>query len=287
MKDETIQPLRPLGRPGSRPPKPVLNRLGVMLARVLVWGVAAAAVFLLLAAGWRSLKKVFVTENPHFTLRHITPVVNGQLSDASIRIALVRAGVRTGRTNLYALDLEKLRRDLTGNLVTIADAKFHRKLPDTLVVEVTERVPKAQLGGGGLLLDADGWILPARYDEPTRTLPVIFGVRSRIQKPGGRTTDEMLVTALNYLRLSAIRPYGRLWETKAIILQPEKKRLMVILRAKGTFTEGSRLLLPAGDPYDLDSALDRAGEIAFDRNRAGQPTSFIDATYQRHVPVMP
>ncbi len=258
-----------------------------VLLRLVFWGGAMLAVTVGLWFGWGALQRAFFTHNPHFTLRRVQVEVNGQLRPAEIAARLARLGVRAGAKNVFMLDLSALRRDLR-NYVMVADARLRLRLPDTLVVEVDERVPVAQYQGRSLcLLDLDGWVMPARIDPKLQTLPLILGVRNgQQQRIGAQCHDEMVLSALQFLHFIAIRPYGRYFDADVIQLDYDRAVLRVHLHARGTLREHAQLMLPA-KPYDMDEALQRVEAILRDRTRAQQATGFVDATYRVNLPVLP
>ena len=255
--------------------------------RLGVWCVAILAVTVGLWFGWGALRGAFFTHNPHFTLMRVQVEVNGQLRPAEIAARLARLGVRAGAKNLFLLDLPALRRDLS-KYVMVADARLRLRLPDTLVVEVDERVPVAQYQGRSVyLLDIDGWVMPSRMDPKLQALPLILGVRNgQQQRLGAQCHDEMVLGALQFLHFIAIRPYGRYFDAAVIQLDYDRAVLRVHLRARGTLREHAQLMLPA-KPYDMDEALQRVEAILRDRTHAQQATGFIDATYRVNLPVLP
>ena len=263
------------------------NPYTVGMLRILIWvGVGVIALLMLWGLA-RGMKRVFLLDNPRFTLRHIDVRVNGQLRPADIILKLARRGVKVEQTNLFAIDLKRQRAALCA-YVMVAEADLHLKLPDTLVVEVTERVPVARLvGRSGRFIDADGWLLPPRDQTQALALPVIFGVREgRGLQDGAKVTDEMVTGALSFLRLISIRPYGRSLDVAAIQLDYGRAALRVHLRPRGTFKTGAQILLPSR-PMELEEALQRVDSIVRERTRANQGTGFIDATYRVNVPILP
>lgn len=257
------------------------------MLRILIWGGACVVALLLLWGLARGMKRVFLLENPRFTLRFIDVRVNGQLRLADVILKLQKRGVKVEHTNLFAIDLKAQRAALC-SYVMVAGADLRLKLPDTLVVEVTERVPVARLmGRSGRFIDADGWLLPARDQARALALPAIFGARAgKGLQEGAKVTDEMVTGALNFLRLISIRPYGRAFDVAAIHLDYTRDTLRIRLRPRGTFKEGAQVLLPA-KPLELDEALQRVDSIVRERTRGNQGTGFIDATYRVNVPILP
>ena len=157
MRDETTT--RGMGRQGTGEEGPSLKKRTLLaLARVAIWCALGLAVIWGVGYACRALQDVFLARNPHFTLRKVEVKVTGTLRPEEIVRRLEGWKVKVNQSNLYELDIPVLRERLM-KFVLISRADFHLKLPGTLVVEVTERVPMARIAGGRLL-DADGWILP-------------------------------------------------------------------------------------------------------------------------------
>ena len=275
---------RSAGRAGAHA---LRDRVVALLIKVGVWAAVLALVIVFGVGSARLAKRVFLTENPHFTLKHIEVKVNGQLRPAEVIARLSRLKVKPKEVNLFALDLARLRRDL-GAFVMVSQADLHLKLPSTLVIEISERIPVAQLvRHGERLVDPDGWIMPPRNDSRQQSLPVIIGLRNLpTLQTGARATDDMLLNALNLLRLLAIRPCGRLFDVEAVQLDYGHGTFRLHLRQKGTFRTGAQIVLPAR-PLELEESLQRVEIIARERTRGQQITGFINGTYRVNVPVLP
>lgn len=81
-------------------------------------------------------------------------------------------------TNLFAFDIEALRKEFLGLrfAARYSSMQITRELPDTLKVQVTERVPVVRLpGGGGLVADADGFVFG--LGKGRQVLPLLAGYR--------------------------------------------------------------------------------------------------------------
>ena len=168
----------------------VLAALGVLLAVPalglgLYWGGEQA---------WRWM----FAENPFFEIRRIDVTTDGMLGAAHIQ---EYAGVRPG-LNLFAVRPQDVRAALL-TVPVIADAQVGRRLPDGLVIEVTERVAVARLGrpgaGSTLAVDATGHVLGP--SSVRISLPVIQGVRDVGLRPGDVVADPLLQDALAILQI--------------------------------------------------------------------------------------
>jgi len=92
--------------------------------------------------------------------------------------------------------IRRARRALTDDPM-IRAATVVRRLPDTIVIEVTERAPIARLSSGGkdFLVDGDGYVFPLTEREFMATLPRIKGVSLKDPEPGARVENNEKLTA--------------------------------------------------------------------------------------------
>jgi hypothetical protein len=132
-------------------------------------------------AGWRGIERV-VYQNPDFQLKIIdlnsNPVVD------EIAVAKM-AGIDLAKApSLFQIDVDRALRELKA-LPALTDVKVERHLPDTLLVRVTPRTPRAWIVTGepkedvrridGLLVDTLGvaYPCPPSQWETSALLPVI------------------------------------------------------------------------------------------------------------------
>ena len=256
-----------------------------LLGRVLVlFCVLAGAGFGVWRAGV-GLRSLLFVRNPNLVLRDIEVHLTGHLRTSEVLMRLEEAGIVVGTTHLFAIDLGEVREWLM-NCVDIERAFAARRLPDTLEIWVHQRQPAAQLlKPGGMLLDRQGWILPSRADYGLAQLPVVTGIRgARKLEVGGQVRDDMVLGAVEFLRLLAVESFGRLFDVGMVQLDYTGKALKVYLRKRGTFVDGALLVVPL---RGMGPALRRTEVIANERLRGHQTTSFLDATYEVNVPVRP
>ncbi|MDF3127826.1 FtsQ-type POTRA domain-containing protein [Kiritimatiellaeota bacterium B1221] len=152
-------------------------------------GLPAGAVLLfgglcLLMLGWGVLLfmtwmgEVLFTENDRFTLEQIETRSDGGLLTPAI---ILGWGGATVGDNSYDLDLNEIRSRLEKHAI-VRKAVVKRKLPDTLIVAVNERVPIGRMGQveGGMnwLFDEEGIIL--KKDFEFKHLPMIRGANVNV-----------------------------------------------------------------------------------------------------------
>jgi cell division septal protein FtsQ len=158
---------------------------GPALAWGLAWGGGEA---------WRAL----FAENEFFAIRRIEVRTDGSLPvDHVLEYARVREGM-----NLFEVRPGAVR-ELLLTVPVVETVQVGRRLPDTLTIEVKERVAVARLEPEGLgfplAVDARGHAMGPSSVRPS--LPTILGVRDANLRPGSVVEDPMLPDALKVLEL--------------------------------------------------------------------------------------
>ena len=142
---------------------------------------------------WRTAAWLF-WNNPDYTIKTLTVHIEGQ----SVTPAMVRelTGIAEG-TNLFAVNLADARRQFLARKPEVRTMVLQRHMPDTMTIDVTERMIVARLGRWGAYgVDRDGWVFPAK---PTgREIPVISGCSDATLKPGTRA-DQPVLNAIEVL----------------------------------------------------------------------------------------
>ncbi len=170
---EDVQPAgaeeAPFFRPKSRT-RTKRARRGV-LGRVLLALQLGALGALLVSALWTGYARVMASEK----LKVTRLLVRGQrfLSEGEVRQLM---GPALGE-NILTVDLDQLKRRLRGS-TWVADATLRRSLPDTLHVEIKERVPLALAEVDRLyLMDGDGTLIDV-FGPRTASfdLPIVRGL---------------------------------------------------------------------------------------------------------------
>ena len=160
-------------------------RIVFFQSRKAIWGVFKLA--LILAAlgaagiyGTRYVQNHFLT-SPEFALRHLKLKTNGFLNESEVAKI---AGIDPSAT-IFAFDIDLAEAQLIARPEVVA-AVIERRLPDTVKITLTERVPVAWLAcpklgmagrnpHSGMLMDADGVIFSCQGSlwNVARNLPVI------------------------------------------------------------------------------------------------------------------
>ena len=153
--------------------------LGAFFALVLILCAVAASVFAVIAV-FRAL----FTENQRFNLHKVLVTGTGYWKNHPEQLAR-KIELKEG-TNLFKLDLKTVRRE-TEKVPGIDSCSVMRILPDTLLFQVIERVPRAVLGNSNSpwLVDSKTIVMPrAQVMSKVRRLPTISGISLAGAKDG-------------------------------------------------------------------------------------------------------
>jgi cell division septal protein FtsQ len=176
------------------------RRMRVRVATLATSLSLGAVLFVYLA--WRcgdwALQR-FVYENPAFNIEQVSIKTDGVIAIDELRRW---SGIR-GHQNLFALDLQRVKRDL--ELVpAIQSVYVERILPHTLCISVLEREPVAQILE--YLIDGSGCIMRpvepqqrSRPPEPSEHYPVIAGVALSDIRCGREVESPQVRAALRFI----------------------------------------------------------------------------------------
>lgn len=168
------------------------RRGAVVFVGIAVFGVL---LFALVQLASYSLS-FFFSRNSHFELKEIMIVSDGRLTSTQLK---EYANLKPGM-NLFAVKFDELRKNLE-SVPLVESVNIQRRLPDTLLVRVTERVALAQINwkwrAVPFLVDRTGVVMPATRSG--RALPMIEGLKLDDLRPGERISDEGVLYALKLL----------------------------------------------------------------------------------------
>lgn len=165
-------------------------------ALVLLTVAVVAAVWLAIT-GFGKMNRWLFADNDRFTVRHLDVSSSGRLSEAHIKeFANIDKGV-----NLFDLDIESMRESLESGPL-IKSVEIQRKLPDTLVVRVNERIPLARIAHGKskfyFSIDRDGHVLGLAGPK-LKNMPIIRGHGDKGLTPGDALNDGGAIDALSVI----------------------------------------------------------------------------------------
>ena len=150
----------------------------VLLALVTIVGTVAGLWY-----GSRAVTRRLFTRHRAFVIKHIDIRGGVMMTQALVReYARVDEGM-----NLFDLNIEQLRGDFIRRAPSVKQMEISRILPDTLRLEIIERMPLARLGRRGpLVVGRHGMIFV--YKGPMAQLPVISGYGNSGTRPGLKLT---------------------------------------------------------------------------------------------------
>ena len=169
------------------------NRLGTIVLAAAVAGVAALMIWL----GLRWVGNTLFAANEAFTIKHLI-IKDGPV----IKADLIREYTRIRRgANLFEFDIGRIRRDFLQHVHSVRSIELTRLLPDTMKVEITERLPVARIRQrrlGDVVADRDGRVFAV--NAVSRHLPTLSGYEGEKLRPGdevaGLARDAITVLAV-------------------------------------------------------------------------------------------
>jgi cell division protein FtsQ len=186
-------PKRYYSKTRNKASKKMVARRGLV---ILLLAVLALALVFGIFAGLKYTGSLFLSRNPKFELRMINITTDGRLLPEQL---CEYAGLQTG-TNLFSVDFENLRRKLE-EVPLVESVTISRKLPDTLTINVIERVAMAQIRWNSralpFLLDRHGVVLP--MTRSGQSLPLIEGLKQEAMRPGDRVEKPGIRQCLDIL----------------------------------------------------------------------------------------
>jgi len=248
-------------------------------------GAKIAMIFLcimgLFSAGRIVIKEAFI-DNARFHLQHFSVKTDGNLTTSQIVAA---SGLQEG-INMLGVSLVKVREKLEA-LPEVKNAKVSRGYPGILFMEVEQRHPVAWLScpdlgveekvaGYGVLLDADGFVLPSgELSDVERRLPVIQVAKLDRILPGQQIESSQVHAAIELLKAqerSKIEPalhLKRIDATKGFCITALYDNRVTV-----TFPS-----------HDLDSRIERLGRVMAEARKQSWQLATVDLLVEQNVPV--
>ncbi len=229
--------------------------------------------------------KLFFSTNDHFNLNRINiEIQKGNFSEDYVH-SLIK--ISSEQDTIFSINPGKLRFELLADPL-IQKVEVRRLLPDTLLLKIYGRTPIAQLiNNDGRLIDSDGIILGDRLKKDLKTWPIITGIQNvKSFKTGEVLDNPLVIKAIHFLSHKELMKNGYWLDVKLVQLNENDNELRIYLNPKeNTFIKNNAVLILPRE--NMEQALAKALEILTVRIQAQQPTSYINATYQRKIPVRP
>lgn len=209
-------------------------RVWIGLTVVLVLTISSA-LFL-----WLATRGLF-SKNHRFTLRNVEVKSSGWWKGKERNVAEILR-LRPGESNLFAFKLSDLKKSLEAE-PSVEKASVVRVLPDTLSIEITERIPRAFLYSPKSVWVVDGTGVVMARDTCVNLdggLPVILGFQSAEQPRAGMQLKEVQ-PALDVINMT-LTDY-RTVRVAAVNLARYDQTVFVMYY-KGNFDDAYRVFMP-------------------------------------------
>ena len=219
------------------------------------------------------LASYFFMNSAFFSLKNINIRGNGILStDKVIELSGLNAG-----SNLFKLDAREAAAKIELH-PSIKRVKIKRKLPDTINIEITERVPSALVVGkdGFIIVDEEGIYLQKVNDLQELQLPVISGIPLQENvRPGSSLKTQGLISALSLVQLMDRTLLANVAEIVAAT--PESLALKTVQGVEIRF----------GKPEDMERKINLIQDLLLENEAIinSQTIEYIDLRYNT-IPVI-
>ena len=175
--------------------RPIVKLLGIAISVTLIIAMIIATIFY-------TTRSLF-SSNKHFTMRRIIVKSGGWWKNKN-RDVCNALNLEIGESNLFAIDYKKGKKILELE-PSIAKVSIYKILPDTLAVEITERVPRAYLhwSGNKYVIDDNAVIMATdSCVNIPKNLPIITGFRADVDEIKAGNKLLMTYPALKLLKQS-------------------------------------------------------------------------------------
>ena len=194
MIDYSKKKKKKAARNSRKKRRPVFDLAGTLKKLVTITG-RVAALLLLSAIAYGSWN--FAMTAPYFQLSNISITGNGRISNEDV---LAAAGIEE-RTNIFACNMTDMGRKIE-EIPWVRDVSLKKILPDTLMINVTERAPFALINLGEFYyLDEEGYIFAVADSDNGLDYPVLSGVDKGGLLDGDGETFAMIEEGIAVLKL--------------------------------------------------------------------------------------
>ncbi len=273
--------LRATARGNKKSEPSIWRRLAVVSVIVLF----AAGALTLAAMGVCWLAHELLAGNELFRLD--SSKIKVEICGSELKPDLVMEYASLGScSNIFAINLEKTRRDFLRNVPQAKDISFTRRLPGTLEVRVVERLPLAAIHRNRsvcLGVDSEGVVLKL---SPTSTLPVITGHSIRSLRPGISLATNRVMCALALLEKCATPEWSERVRVKSVDVA-RSDRLVVRLEGGECFDLSWRGMEDGGGEslVALELKLQKMRDLLRAAAAHGRSLEHADLTLDRNIPV--
>lgn len=199
------------------------------LKRVLLGLLILTVILIVLIFGIFWAHQSLFYGNERFKLRKVVVKSSGYWQNKALELS-ERLGIQTG-TNLFLLKPSKIRKELM-KISSVGNCEVVRILPDTLLLRIIERIPRAVLGNprAPWVVDETAIVIPRQESmSVSLPLPVILGVNLEGLKEGMKLNK--LNPALELIMLT-VRNFPDISIVAINVRNPEKLEFFMRYRNK-------------------------------------------------------
>lgn len=182
---------------------------------------------------------------PIFNAKHLVVQTPGGGKPEYITAGEVKQAIDYNKNdNIFKINTRKGEENLK-HIPYVKDAEIDRKLPNKVVVTISERMPVAYVtfGNASMLLDEDGRLLEQVGKKPKK-LPVVIGISVKTLKVGENLRDRNVAKANAYTALyQKLEEYNLASQTTEINVKDPNQVKCVL---------GGNKEVVFGDGYQLD-----------------------------------
>jgi len=225
----------------------------------------------LVAVGFACLgiTQALFTKNDRLILRRIK--LEG-MSPKRTKAMLKYLELDLNEDNIFTVDIAEIRKKIE-KISYIKSASVYRILPDTLKINITQRVPLAYLfkHGSKWVIDEDAVVMNRKYCMKVKySLPVVKGFKFHTLKPGVKLTD--LAKAIKLIKLATYE--FQKFKISSVSLKDTKKIIFIMIKKRRAY----KVIMPKEDIKDAFHKLHYALN-----QKQGKYQSTIDLTYANQV----
>jgi hypothetical protein len=216
----------------------------------------------------------YLLSSSKYAVKHVLVRGNEKLSSEEIiKVSSLKKGENIFRSRIHRAKQRLLKLPLTER---VAVSRF---MPDIVVIEVVERVPRARLAGSkSLLADYSGVILPYTACSEPDELPSIVGVDTENLRVGDRCSSPAMARAMQVLQLCESPRLAGVLEVEEI--DASRMDNLCLYLKQGMYTErGCKVLLGGKDlPQELANLAETIENAFRDHKKRVQ---WVDQTRDR------
>jgi cell division septal protein FtsQ len=215
------------------------------------------------------ISQVLFTKNERFILRRVKLIgLESRRSNALAKYLKLKLY----KDNLFNINIAEIRRKIE-KISYIKSARVYRILPDTLKIDITQRVPIAYLfkHGAKWVIDEDAVMMNKKYCMKLKySLPVITGFKYEKLKSGEKLPN--LTQAINLIKLTNYE--FQKFKISSISLEDTRKITFVMIKKRRAY----KVLMPKEGINDMLQVLRYALQ-----KKQGKHQPTIDLTYDNQV----